>query len=121
MPKNNEVSVDALQKALESNPELLKAALNKLGVARQAGRKAYSIIGTEVKKVTTYKMENTKMVTNGTKDVKHYLLRLMNGSTVSVPEHCLDDYGISLTNIPVVDEDGLTQQDKQMAITQGAC
>ena len=45
----------------------------------------------------------------------------LNGAIVSIPEHCLGDYGIDLNHIPVVDEDGLTAGDRKMAIEQGAC
>lgn len=120
MAKANEVSAEALQKALESNPDLLRAALNKMGAAQQ-GKRAYTVLGTEIKEVPIYKMENTKIVQDGTAKIKHYQIKCMNGSIVSIPEHCLDDYNISLENIPLVDEDGLTAGDRRMAIEQGAC
>ena len=121
MAKANEVSVAAIQKALEGNPDLLRVALSKMGAAQQQGKKAYTIVGTEEKDVPIYKMEDTRMVSDGVKKVKHYQIRCLNGSTVSIPEHYLNDYNISLENIPVIDEDGLTAADRRMAIEQGAC
>ena len=117
---NNEVSVDALQKALEDNPDLLRAALNKMGVADK-GRPAYTILGTEMKEVVTCRVEGTRIVRDAPKKLKHYNIRLMNGSTVSIPEHCLANYKIDPKHIPMVDEDGLTEADRRMAIEQGAC
>jgi hypothetical protein len=120
MAKANEVSVAAIQKALEGNPDLLRAALSKMAPAQQ-GKQAYSVIGTEEKDVPLFKMENTRIVPDGVRKVKHYQIRCMNGSIVSIPEHCLKDYNISLERIPIVDDDGLTEADRRMAIEQGAC
>ncbi len=121
MPKNNEVSVEALQKALESNPDLLRVALSKMGATSQQGKQAYTVIGTEVKDTPLYTVEGTKIVKSGEAKIKYYKIRCLNGAIVSIPEHCLGDYGIDLTHIPVVDEDGLTAGDRKMAIEQGAC
>lgn len=121
MPKNNEVSVEALQKALESNPDLLRVALSKMGATSQGGKQAYTIIGTETKEVPLYSVEGTKIIRTGSAQIKHYKVRCLNGSVVSIPEHCLADYRIDTVHIPVVDEDGLTAGDKKMAIEQGAC
>lgn len=121
MPKNNGVSVEALQKALESNPDLLRVALSKMGATSQGGKQAYTIIGTETKEVPLHTVEGTKIVRNGTAQIKHFKIRCLNGNVISVPEHCLADYNIDTVRIPVVDEDGLTAGDKRMAIEQGAC
>ena len=121
MPKNNEVSVDALQKALESNPDLLRAALNKMGAGSQQGKRAYTVVGTEIKDVPLCEVEGTKILRKKVAKVKHYVIRCLNGSELSIPEHCLEDYGIDVNRIPVVDEDGLTAMDRKLAIEQGAC
>lgn len=117
--KKNEVSsVDSVVKALEANPALLSAAIAKLQAA-QTGKPAYTILSVEDKEIPICHMEDTRIVRDK-KVVKHYLIRLMNGSTLSLPEHSLKDYGINPSNIPMVDEDGLTQEDKNFALTNGA-
>lgn len=114
------LTADLLQKALENNPELLQAALNKMGVAGN-GKRAYSVIETREDEVVTYKVSGTRIVPDKPVKIKNYHIKLLNGCSVWVPEHCLSNYGINLQNAPIVDDDGLTEQERRMAIEQGAC
>lgn len=117
--KETTISADDIVNALASNPKLLETALKKMGAAPQ-GTPAFEIINVTEKDIQTLTVKGTKIVPKQKKNVKHYLVRMMNGGEVSIPEHELSSYGIKPDQVKLVDEDGLSQAEKSYALENGA-
>ena len=117
--KKKELDIEAIQRALLQNPEILQAALKQQGV-KGTGLPAYQLIGKEDKEIPLTKLVGTKLVPSEPKVVTFYRFRMLNGSEVSIPQHCLADYKINLNDIPSVDDDGLTNKDKSQILNNGA-
>ena len=113
------IDLDAIKKALMENPDILEMALRAQGV-KGTGVPAYQLIGKTVKDVTFKKTEGTKIVDADTKAVTFYLFRMLNGSEVSIPEYALSDYHLDLKHIHMLDDDGLTNQQKSQILNNGA-
>lgn len=113
------IDLEAIKRALAENPEILTAAIQAQGV-KGTGVPAYQLLGTTKRDVTFKKLEGTKIVDGETKAVTFYLFRMLNGSEVSIPEYALADYRIDLKHIPMLDEDGLTNQQKSQILNNGA-
>lgn len=120
--KDNANLVDDLKRTLLENPDFLKEAIKSLGMDKQpVGDIAYEIIGTEMRTVPICKMEATRIVRTGDKEVKHYLVKNLRGDILSIPEHCIDDYGINVeVGRKIVDKDGISPSEKSRILNYGA-
>ena len=89
--------------------------------AKPQGAPAVEIVGTEVKEMPIVKMNGTKIVSEGAVKKTFYKVRTLKGDIVSIPEHCLKDYGLSpKVKAKYVDEDGLSSEEKSAILNRGA-
>jgi hypothetical protein len=123
-PVKAENKEDLLRKILMENPDVLKGIVQdeiRKANIKKGSVLAYRILGTEVKPVHFKKVNGTRIENSEVTDVLHYIVKVGNNSTVSIPEYELKNYNINPDiKEAFVDEDGLSEADKEFALRGGA-